>query len=489
MVPIIGPQLRFGNYPEAGFFVNDGRLGIKSVLQAKDIYFDDVFTDPRAAVLVDAIVRHQFHHLDTRQLSMPERFETRDGAGRMDRLTTLVESAALVAKLGGTLEQIAQVMMSDINVTVDSHRLGDHLEGDYEMESTRDGDIVDYAYRSGLHDALVRTGSIDMNGQLVGSPVNLYHLATPNNPRRYDIAECPRPDPNADRTPFTFIEGLYLTSHLDIIDAVKAAIRVEVAGHGNGQTEERMGFNSRDAARLLYQLSVRHATEHWGDAMQKIVLQLLSLADKSRFANGSNEYRPVDLARTAEHRWYAEGAQNTFVANMYEMIEHIARKIKVACMPVQQGSELYEGPSKVEGISVEFRDGQPELGVKVERRSRKMGQLIIGLPKHKHREPIDSLVATNRGLKRISEEDPTLPEYASRQMRWLGSGVATVEVPWDILGDLKDHIDKTNKVWHGLAADESPEPLRRPAMPKNVLSDRIDRARRDVMDAAHHPAL
>lgn len=485
-VPTIGPRLMFEQYPEASFFVSGGRLGLHSVLQATKIYVDEVFADPRAATFVDTIVRHQFHHLDTRQLSLPERFEFRDGAGRMDRLTTLVESAIIIAKLNGTLEQVAQVMMSDINVTVDSHRLGDHLEGDYETESTRDDDIVDYAQRSGLHDALVRSGVIDMDGRLAGSSTNLFDLANPNTPRRYDIAECPRPDQNADRTPFTLIEGLYLTRHSDIIDAVKAIIRVEV-GAKSGQTEERMAFNDRDAARLLYQLSVRHATEHWGDVNQKTILELISLADKYRFSNGTNEFHPIDYARTAEHVWYETNDQNTFISGLYAVAQQLAYQFKKDMMPVQQGSELYSGPVASKGMEIVFSQHKLAPGISVERLNRRFGQLVVNLPEHKRRAPIDSLVATSRGLKRITEEDPTLASYAARQMQWLGSAVAKLTLPWEQLAPLKAGIEMVDRQWHGLAPEARPEPLRRPHMPKSVLSRQISDARQKVAARAHNP--
>jgi hypothetical protein len=486
-VPDIGPQLRFADYPEASFFVNQGRLGIKSILQGQDILLEEAFADPRAYVLVDEVVRNQFHHLGTRQLSIPERFETRDNGGRMDRLTTLVESAVVVAKLGGTLEQVAQVMMSDINVTVDSHRIGDHLEGDYLTESTRDGDIIDYAKRSGLHDALVNRGVIDLNGKLAGSDVVLYDLANPNSPRRYDIAECPRPDQNADRTPFTLIEGVYLVSHTDILDAVKSLIRVEVCNE-DGQGEERMACNSPEAARLLYELSVRHATEHWGDANQKVILELITLADKYRFSNGSDEFHPVDYARTAEHRWYKDNESNSFIARVYALAQHLSHRIKTEAIHVQQGNERYQGPVPVDGMTIEFpeRRMKPGMSINMDTGLDAYGELVIPLPQHKIRLPIDSLVATKQGLQRISEMQPTLRGFAEEQTRWLGSAVARLTLPRDVIGELADGIHRVNEVWH---QKSKPEPLKRPMMPKDVLSDQISRARVAVAAAAYRPTF
>lgn len=486
-VPDIGPQLRFADYPEAGFYVTEGELGLKSILQGKDILFKETFVDPRAYTLVDEVVRHQFHHLDTRQLSIPERFETRDNGGRMDRLTTLVESAALIAKLGGTLEQIAQVMMSDINVTVDSHRIGDHLEGDYMTESTRDDDIVDYAYRSGLHDALVGRGVIDLNGKLAGSHVILYDLANPNKPRRNDIAECPRPDQNADRTPFTLIEGAYLVSHSDILDAVKSLIRVEVCNE-NGEGEERIASNSPEAARLLYELSVRHATEHWGNPNQKVILELITLADKYRFSSGNDEFHPIDYARTAEHRWYKENENDRFVARVYDIAQTLSREIKTKSMPIQRGNERFQGPPEVDGLVISFprKPRKPGVTINMDTDLDAYGELVITLPQHKIRQPIDSLVAGKQGLQRISEMQPTLREYAQEQTRWLGAAVARLTLPRDILGELRPGIGRVNKVWHQRV---QPAPLQRPVMPKDVLSDQIDRARTAVIQEAYRPTF
>lgn len=485
---MIGPQERFGHYEEAGFYVDQGELGFRSVLQGKNINLCDAFADPRARNLVDTVVRHQFHHLDTRQLSLPERFETRDGAGRMDRLTTLVESAALIAKLGGTLEQVAQVMMSDINVTVDSHRIGDHLEGDYETESTRDDDIVWYAYRSGLHDALARQKVIDINGNLNSSPVNLYHLSNPNTPRRYDIAECPRPDGNADRTPFTLIEGVYVTDLANIVDAVRALIRVEVPGK-DGATEERLGYNDREAARLTYLLAVRHATEHWGEPHHKVISEFVSLADKYRFYNGRKEYRPVDYARTSETEWYREGSEDQFVSQVYNVAEQMSRIVKRAMLPIQQGNERYQGPPDIEGIEFQYSDKKLPPLVKLERNSpsNRKGTLTINLPQHKLREPINSWVVDGSGMHRISNLEPDLEIYAKEQSRWLGPAIVRMTVEWKDFGGLAEGIKAVDKVWHQVKPGQKPKPLQRKAMPKNVLTPQIDRARDAVIKAAWRP--
>ena len=486
-VPMIGPQERFGHYEEAGFYVKDGELGFRSVLQGENLTLREAFKDLRAYNLVDTIVRHQFHHLDTRQLSLPERFETRDGAGRMDRLTTLVESAALIAKLGGTLEQVAQIMMSDINVTVDSHRIGDHLEGDYETESTRDDDIVDYSYKSGLHDALVRRKVIDINGKLAGSPVNLYQLSNPNNPRRYDIAECPRPDGNGDRTPFTLIEGVYLTELVNIVEAARALIRVEVPGD-DGNTEERLGYNNSEAARLTYQLAVRHSTEHWGELLHRAIIEIVSVADKHRFLNGSNEFRPVDYARTSESEWYRGGEQNQFISNVYAVAEKLSRVIKTAMMPIQAGYDRYEGPLELPGFEHTFVDDKLKPLVTLERKSKysSKGILTIQAPEHKRRKAIDSWVADTTGMNRISRIEPDLIDYEIEQTRWLGSGIVKITLDWNEVADLKQGIDEVNKVWHS-STTQKPKPLQRKAMPKNVLTPQIDRARDAVIKAAWRP--
>ena len=57
-VPMIGPQERFGHYEEAGFYVKDGELGFRSVLQGENLTLREAFKDLRAYNLVDTIVRH-----------------------------------------------------------------------------------------------------------------------------------------------------------------------------------------------------------------------------------------------------------------------------------------------------------------------------------------------------------------------------------------------------------------------------------------------
>lgn len=483
-VPYIeGAEPYANQYPYAGFYIEDGSLGLDSVLQGERRLFDEFFVDPRAANFVDAITRHQFHHLDTRQLCAPERFETRDGAGRMDRLTTLVESAIMAARLGATFEQIAQIMLSDINVTVDSHRLGDHLVGDY-ADASRDEDIGDYVRRSGLHEYFVQRGVMDEDGGLAGSPVNLYALANPNAPRRHDIVECPRPDGNADRTPFTLIEGLYLVDHKLILDAARTLVRVEVAG-AKHEIQERMAFTNVDSARLLYVLSLRHETEHWSDLVHRALLEMLSAADKSRLTDTLTRYDPIDYARTAEHQWYLEGDQLPFISEMYDLTERLATEYKETMLPVQRGEMPYTGSPRTSTITHKIREGikRPTLHVARDTSIDAKGQLLITVPAHKHRKPIDSYVVTRKGMRRVSQEAPDLRGLTAERSRWLGGGVVCMTLPWDVLGGIQEGLRRVHTIWHEDRFDRT-GPLNRPPMERPVLSRQIDQARKAVVKAA-----
>ena len=495
ITPAIWPEDVHADFPESCFVVQGGQLHLDSALLGKTQSFKDMFPDPRARNFVDAVVRHHFHLLDTRQLSVPEAFETRVGAGRMNRLTTLVESAAIGARLGATFEQTTQVMLSDVNVTVDSHRLGDHLVGDFENESARDGEIIDYIDRSGLLDHLTEVGVVQPDGYLVDSPTHINTLAAPHEPRRKDRVECDRPDGNLDRTPFTLFEGLYLVDQGEIVDAVNSLIRVEVKGE-NGEVEERLAFNDVEAARLAYQLSVRHYAEHWGEPLHHVVEELLSLADRYRFVNdsmaftGLKVYHPVDYLRTSEAKWYEEGTQDTFVQNVYGVARALASLVRDVMLPVQAGYEPYNGPaSGLTGLKLEEGVKRTKSSISANcGKLDKTGELWVALPTHKIRQPIDSLVATPNGLKRVSEIDQSLVGFAAVRMRRASAYLAKVTLPGAVIRELNYGIRKDKHNWTNAIAHQSDRhPLKRPSMPKSFMSDRIDRARTETIARAFIP--
>ncbi|QQS64704.1 hypothetical protein IPO96_03985 [Candidatus Saccharibacteria bacterium] len=481
--PKIGPAKRFDDYPQSSIEVLDGRMYLNSVLYDERIDLENGFGDKRAGSFVTALVDHQFHLIDIRQLSMPEKFETRDGAGSMDRLTTLLESAVMAAKLGATFEQIVQVMLSDLNVTIDSHRLGDQLVGDYDKQSARDDKLWDYIRRSGLYEDLKHNELMEEDGRLAGSPLTLELLANPNNPRRHDIIECPRPDGNADRTPFTLIEGLYLVDHKLVRDAADSLVRVEV--NGKNGVEERMAFNDVDAARLLYQLSVRHLAEHWGDAAHHIVEELLSWSDKYRFLEPTGLYRdfqtnlPTDHLHNSQSEWYGLADRDSFVLNIQNVAANLATEIKQAMQPVQNDDEVYGGPVKIQGVSIEKSVNRPKptVNASLESKYDKTGELWVGLPSHKYRAPIDSLVTTKSGLQRVSEIDTNLSKFAEDRLKWLGPYLARIILPASIIKELEYGCNLVRSGWEAVRAQKSEaHPLRREAMETWQLSQQIKQA-------------
>lgn len=484
--PIIGSKSENG-FPESAFYVRNDEFGIDSALWGERKPFKEIFRDPRAANLVDAIVRHQFHHLDTRQLSLPERFETRSGSGRMNRLTTLVESAWLVANVGGTFEQIAQVMLSDINVTVGSHRLGDHLEGDYSTQSTRDGDISDYIQRSGLLDYLVTRGVADTNGILAGSPVNIFSLANPNFPRRKDIVECPRPYSNADRDPFTLYEALLLVDKKLVHEAIRSIVRAEIPTERG--VEERLAYTDIDAARLTFIASVRHATEHWGDPGHHLVEETVSAADKHRLSS-LWPYAPIDYVRTSESEWFESGQNDDFARRMYAVAAGLAQTIRNATWDVQNGYRIYVGPGNPEIPGISFRKlarpvTRPHIKVVRDTRYDTGGRITVVTPAHKRRQPIDPLVINKTGMLHLSQIYPDLTEYASRQEKWLGSYAITAQLAWDEIGPLQKGLAAVNREWapqHGKS-----EPMLRVPMGKETLTKQISGARKTVIAASRVP--
>jgi hypothetical protein len=476
------------DFPDASFFVEGEELGINSALFGDKKLFSELFPDPRAAALVDAVVRHQFHHLDTRQLSLPECFETRSGAGRMDRLTTLVESARLAAGLGATFEQVTQIMFSDINVTVGSHRLGDHLAGDYTMQSTRDDDIVDYAERSSLKDYLVSRNLVSSQGFLAGSSTTLETLSNPNYPRRYDLVEAPRPDSNADRDPFTLIEGLYLYEPKLIREAVRSIVRAEIPTQDGG-TEERLAYTSLDAAELLFRISVRHATEHWGNPEHHLIEEVVSTADKHRLLY-LMPYSPIDYVRTSESEWFGTAEHDEFALGLLEVAKSLAKTVRDATWAVQSGEREYRGPGTPEIPGLKFRKlskpvHRPHIEIAHDTRYDTGARLTVFSPAHKRRRPIDPLVICRSGMERLTQINPELTQYADRQARHLGSYAITVALPWDVIGEFQKGVALVNRQWSPRSG--APQPLLQAPMDKETLTAQILRARQTVVAASKSP--
>ncbi len=481
-VPSVGPRLELGSYPESSLYVENGKLGVDSALWGDRQLLEDVFTDSRAATFADVFTRHELRLLDVRQLSLTERFETRDGAGRMDRLTTLLDSARVVARLGGTFEQIAQVLLSDVPVTVGSHRLGDHLEGDYISQSARDEDIGDYMKRNGLLDAFVKAYVCDSQGNLCGSPVNIFDLAQPNNPRRHDIVECPRPYSNADRDPFTWIEGLYLLPQEDITGALKHMHRAEVR-IGDGQ-EERIAYNDTDVARRLYILATRHQAEHWGNAEQNLVEELVTTGDKHRLLDAW-PYSPIDVLRVGESQWFNGVDPESFAGQMYRLAERVSRQIKLANIAMQHGAEEYRGPNgrgQLGGMVFRRETKRPVTHPVVGMRQKEDGMhVLIRLPQHKLRQPINPLVSGRHGLQPVTLLDEALPRYSNRLLQWVGAYSVSVRIESsdDINPEvLQKGLAAVNKAWH--FDGDKPPILGLDPMPLQQFTAQADRSRQWV---------
>lgn len=494
--PQIGPWHGLDDYPESSLYVERGQIGIDSALWGDKRLLRDIFRDPRAAAFADAFVRHQFHHLDTRQLALSERFETRDGAGRMDRLTTIIDSARMAVQAGGTFEQTVQVLLSDTNVTVGSHRLGDHLVGDYCTEGTRDEDIADYITRSGLFGYLMDRRLIDSGGRLTGSPETIAGLSQPNNPRQYDIVECPRPDSNSDRDPFTLIEGLYLEEPEAVQETAHAIVPVEILH--NGERQIRLGYagdgygiaktGRRYREELLYKLSVRHMAEHWGNPEHNAVSELVSAGDKHRLL-AHWPYDPVDVVRTSESSWFNDANPDEFSMAIYALSERLARRIKEVTHPVQTGKVRFAGPGTIPIPGMTFRKlpkdiPYPDVSVSRDTVYDTQGELRIRLPRHKYRRPINPLIVFPHGMFRATELRGDLEPYARRHLQWLGSYGVRIVLPWNEIGGLADGLKQVNVKWNLGENNRRPDILMAQPMQQTELTAQIDRARRAVIARA-----
>lgn len=441
------------------------------------------FTDPRADKFLQVLTLHQFHHFTTRQLSLVEEFETRPGSSRFVRLGHMLDSAKLLQDLGATFEQQVQTVISDLAHPTGSHLRGDFMVGDYETQDTHDGDLWKYMERSGFVKALVDENLLEPDGRLVGSHVFLEDLADPRAPRHQDLVECERPDNNADRAQFTLHEGVLVHDPSEVREAVNSIIRVETP---NG---ERMAMADPEAARLLYKLAVRHQSEDWAEPLHRLLEELVLLPDRYLFSRPSlaaefqrfQDYYPVDYTRTDEGSWHGDvaelGMADPFIPNVLHIARDVAAHQRLVLRDCVGNDQAYTGPVSPRGVRVTKGSHRRKSLISIHT-TESTHELWVALPKPKYRGPIDSLVVTRSGLKRISEIDPGLEEYAQERKKWIVPLLAKIAVPKSVAKELSHGIRQVNRYWSTTKATERyPHPASREPMPGSILKEQIDAAR------------
>lgn len=350
---------------ETRLHIKHGVIFVKSPIWPEPYSIGDgnTFSDPRTDNLLAATVGHQFHQFTTRQLSLVEAYETRAGASRFCRLGGWLDAAKLVNDLGGTFEQTVQAAVADLAHPCGSHLRGDTLVGDYANQDTHDQRLVLQLMRSGYIDELKRAEVVDDNGYLAGSAVGWVQLADPRLPRRYDIVECPRPDGNVDRIPFTLHEGVLVHDTDEIQEATDSIIRVET------EDGERVAVNKIDAGRLIFRLAVKHQSEHWGDPLHRLVEELVIFPERAAFtlpwsdADSWQQYYPVDYARTDEGAWFRSiqelSNKLSFTEPILELAQIIAshqRELSLSYI----GNDTYAGPVAPPFVELNATDQLPK---------------------------------------------------------------------------------------------------------------------------------
>lgn len=440
------------------------------------------FKDPRVESFLFHSVQHQIHHLDIRQLSLPEHIETRPGAGRYSRLGGVLDSAKILADMGATYEQIAQTLISDFAHPVGSHLRGDFLGGDYAQQETHDSDLWDFLKGSGYVSYLIKNGVLDEQNYLSGSYTTLFNLADPRNPRRYDITECPRPDPNADRIEFTLHEGVLIHDPKEVQKVLDHVMRIETADG------ERMAFTDVDAARLVFTLAVRHQSEHWAEPMHRFQEELLLFIDRHAAVDSSpifaeyQQYRPTDYAYTAEHLYYE---RLDYFAGLDPLIACTLGLAKQMSNHQRQldfhgyDDHAYDGPVLPNGVVIDEHEYKTNLI------SVSGDEIWVRLKAPKYRGPIDGMVVTKNGLKRVSEMVPELLDYESSRKRWLGSLLIRMTLPKPVIQEFARSVVAIKKTWGAPEANrQTHSPLYRPRMPYDELEINIDIARSSVKQKA-----
>lgn len=443
----------------------------------------NTFRDPRTDEFLRLMTLHQFHHFSTRQLSFVEELETRPGTSRFVRLGHMLDSAKLLQDLGATFEQQVQTAISDLGHPAGSHLRGDFMVGDYAVQETHDGDLWNYLVASGFTRELVAAGLLEADGRLAGSYCSLKELADPRSPRQEDIVECARPDNNADRAQFTLHEGVIIHDITEVREAVASIIRVET------KDGERMAMRDPEAARLLYKLAVRHQSENWAEPLHRVVEELAILPDRYLFCTDNQaaefqafqDYYPVDYTRTNEESWHRTikelGAIDPFVPNILAIAQAVAAHQRPVFKEYIGDDDAYKGPVVPLGITLQegSRRARSMMSISVEPSG---SELWIALPQPKYRGPIDSLVVTKNGLRRISEIDPELPKYADSRRSWIVPLLAKISVPREVGRELQYGIRQVNRHWSNTKANQKyPNPALRPPMPPDLLEEQIQKAR------------
>ena len=483
--PAIGPESPIQNAEHCIAIDDNNVITVQSPLWVEPYTIGDgkTFSDPRADSFLQIATIHQFHHFTTRQLSFVEDFETRAGTSRFVRLGGLLDSARLLQSLGATFEQIVQTVVSDFAHPAGSHLRGDFMVGDYEKQDSHDDDLWQLLLRSGFVKELQQVGLLDAEGYLAGSACQLEDLADPRHPRWQDIVECDRPDGNADRIPFTMHEGVLIHDPAEVREAMRAITRVETR---NG---DRMAVNDAEAARLLYLLAVRHQSESWGEPLHRAIEELVLLPDRYAFCTPHQstrfrilqDYYPVDYARTDEQTWYDTitelGQIDTFIPSVLAIARRIAHHQREVSLGYVGDNHAYKGPVVPEGVSVKIAGDRKHDQVTVHHEDT-YSEIWLALRRPKYRGPIDSLVITKNGLKRISEIDPSLKTYEQQRKEWIVPLLAKIVVPSAIGRELEYGVRLVNRHWSDTASTRQHQnPVLRKPMPAEQIESQIELAR------------
>lgn len=101
------------------------------------------------------------------------------------------------------------------------------------------------------------------------------------------------------------------------------------------------------------------------------------------------------------------------------------------------------------------------------------------MPRPKYRGSIDSLVATKKGLKRASEEDPALSDFELSRQPWVQSSyVARIAISAALASDLQSVIERLDNHWFDYSRTiVGLHPLNRPTMSQEVLTEQVGQAR------------
>lgn len=409
----------------------NGNLTVYDPLLENPYRFGDrsLVRDPIAD---DFVVAHwQYHgiHGSTRQLSNTEPFETKVGTGRWSRMQHMLSAAALAAHFDGTPEQIMFMAIHDTGHRLGSHRTDDLLDG-RGHENAHDKSLATLFQRNGFMTHLIQTGLLDEQTMQFGNGVSYEAIVQGPQTRSFINQPSATGLLENERLQYILHEGsIWIESPSVYRQALQHVQRYPDSPEG-----DVLVFNDIDAAEVTAIAQTRCFSEHWSDAVNDIVDELLSSVG-IRLLNddraGLMQYSPADTMYILEEDWehyYHQGSNEGtqhFIASMLKIINPLTALQRRAHAQFNSHHNRYNGPILPDWLSIiptlDRTAGHRQRTTHHKHAQTRQNQLVLQMAPGKKRFINPLVKLPHRDFVRLENARPSIKAYREQQTQWTGS--------------------------------------------------------------------